>query len=358
MIFELVQDNFVAVSMTLFLILFIRTNNNFEKRTNQLFLAAASCVLILIIEEAWEAQLALGTVYSPLRVVLSSVGYGLRPMIPYFLVMIAKQYEKRKLLLFSIPIIFNTLVAFSALFCKVSFWYTPENEFARGPLGFTPFVVAGIYVVIMLVQTIVDCRRGGLMEAMIVSAIVLLAFLSTVLESMFHLRFIQNPSIATSITFYYLFLHSNRNNRDPLTTALTRRRFYFDAQKYRSVLTAVISLDLNNLKILNDRHGHKEGDKSLIAVTNIIKRYAGPRVSLYRTGGDEFMILCYKMNEEKVRELISAIEADLEKTPYRCAIGYAICSSHTDFESACQLADNSMYENKRIMKKKEAEKKQ
>lgn len=352
MIFEIIQSNFVGVAITLFLILFILTNNNFEKKTNRLFLAAAFCVLILIIEEAWEAQLALQTVFNPLRTVLSALGYSLRPLVVYFLILMVKSYSKFWLTIITIPLVFNTLVSFSSLFCKISFGYTPDNKFVRGPLGFTPFIVAGLYVFILLAITILECRNGGLMEAMIVSAIVLLAFLSTVMESLFHFQFIQNPSIATSITFYYLFLHSNQNNRDPLTGALTRRRFYLDSKKYRTTLSAVISLDLNNLKTLNDQYGHMEGDKALVTVTNIIKKNTGTHAALYRTGGDEFMILCYKLTEENVQEMIRKIRNDLEKTEYRCAIGYALNSCKMNFDSVCQVADNIMYENKRQMKNK------
>lgn len=352
MVYEFIQNNFVAVALASFLILFILTNNNFEKRTNRLFLAASACVLILIIEEAWEAQLALGASYTPLRTVLSAIGYSLRPLIPYFLVLMVKNHTKARILLYSIPVAFNILVSFSALFCKISFWYTPDNQFERGPLGITPFVVAGLYIIVLLAITLLECKNGGLMEAMIVSAIVLLAFISTVMESLFHFQFIQNPSIATSIIFYYLFLHSNRNNRDSLTGALTRRRFYLDAEKRRSALSAVVSLDLNDLKVLNDKFGHVEGDRALVAITDIIKKYTGARVSLYRVGGDEFMILCYKMGEEKVQEMITKIRADLEKTKYRCAIGYAVYSYQKEFDHVCQEADNGMYEDKRQMKGK------
>lgn len=182
MVFELIQSNFVAVAMMLFLILFIMTNNNFEKKTNRLFLAAALCVLILIVEEAWEAQLALAPAFEPLRIPLSALGYLLRPMIPYLLMMMVRQYTKVQAILLAVPIVFNTFVSFSALFCGVSFSYSADNEFVRGPLGLTPFIVAGIYIIILLVLTMQECKNGGLMEAMIVSAIVLLAFTSTIME--------------------------------------------------------------------------------------------------------------------------------------------------------------------------------
>lgn len=350
MLFELVQNNFVAVAITLFLILFILTNNNFERKTNLLFLAAACCVLILIIEEAWEAQLALRAAYAPLRVVLSAIGYSLRPLVAYFLVIMAKRFTGAGLVLLTAPAVCNVLVSFSALFCALAFSYTADNQFVRGPLGLTPFVVAGFYVVVLLVLTIRASGNGGRMEALIVSAIVLLAFMATVMEALFGFRFIQNPSIATSITFYYLFLHSNRSNRDPLTGALTRRRFYLDANKHPATLSAVISLDLNDLKTLNDQYGHVEGDKALAAVSGIIKAHTGTQAVLYRTGGDEFMILCRKLSEENVRQMISEIRAGLEKTKYRCAIGYALYSHQMNFDAVCQMADKIMYENKRQMK--------
>lgn len=350
MAFEIIQQNFIGATTALFLILFIITNNNFEKKINRLFLAAATCVLLLIIEEAWEFQLAKQPTYAPLRVPLSAFGYMLRPMIPYFLTLTIKNYTKKWTFLMSIPLIFNLLVAGSALFCKLAFWYTPYNEFVRGPLGITPFVIAGFYIVVLLILTLLMCRKGDLTEAVIVSAIVLLAFTSTIMESLFQFRGIQNASIGTSITFYYLFFHSNRCNRDTLTGALVRRRFYLDAEKYHSSLSAIISLDLNDLKKLNDQYGHIEGDKALISVSDIIKRNTGVRASLYRIGGDEFMILCYKFKEEKVQDLINRIYVDLQKTQYRCAIGYALYSPHMNLERVCQLADQAMYEKKRQMK--------
>lgn len=353
--YDFIQNNFVAIAIALFLSLFIITNNNFEKKTNRLFISAVFCVLVLIFEEAWEAQLAMNTVYTSPRITLSAIGYTLRPMIAYFLVNIFKNYNKAENIWLTAPLVINGLVAFSSLFCGISFGYTPDNEFVRGPLGYTPFVVSGFYIAILLVLTLKQYKNSNSKEAMIISAIVLLAFTSTVLESIFHFQFIQNPSIATSITFYYLFLHSNRNNRDPLTGALTRRRFYFDAQSFASSLSAVISLDINYLKELNDKRGHVAGDKALITIADTIKNHTSARVSFYRIGGDEFMILCYKKSEDEIKQLIGKIRADVKKTGYSCAIGYAMCprAGKFDFDCVCQSADHMMYDDKRRIKSSE-----
>lgn len=350
MILELIENNFVGVTLLLCLILFILTNNNFEKRTNRLFLIAAISILIVIIEEAWEAHLALSPVRQSLRVPLSALGYSLRPIIPFLTMLIAKKYSRKQLALLTAPMIFNTLIAFSSLFCGISFSYSADNEFVRGPLGYMPFIVAAFYVcgaIILLFKTYKDV---GIMEMMILTAIVLLAFAATIMESRYHLQFIQCPGMATSLTFFYLFLHSNQNNRDPLTEALTRRRFYLDSENKDAALTAVISLDLNDLKKINDENSHMEGDKALYTVAQIVKRYTGLRAKLYRVGGDEFMILCYKMSEENIKKMIGMIRKDLENTPYRCAIGYAMNTEQMSFKEVCLAADNLMYENKRQMK--------
>lgn len=348
----LIQQNFMSITIILFLIVFILSNNNFDKRTNHLFLSSAVCVLLFIIEEAWESQLALETTYSQLRVLLSAIGYVLRPMTAYFLVLIIGENSMKYKFFMSIPIIFNAVVAFSALFCKWAFWYNEANEFVRGPLGLVPFITAAFYVLAILLVTIRECKKGDTMEAMTVSMIVILAVIATVMESLFHFRSIQSAASGISITFYYLFLHTNQNNRDPLTGALVRRRFYLDAEKYRTTLSAVISLDINNLKELNDQQGHLAGDKALITMTEVVKRCLHNNAALYRTGGDEFMILCYKMNEGQVQEPIIQIQEAMEKTAYRCAVGYAMYHYQAGLEHVCQIADQAMYRNKQILKTK------
>lgn len=351
MLREIIQQNFMSTIIVLFLIIFIVTNSNFDKLTNHLFLASALCVLILIIEETWEFQLAQQSTYSSLRVVLSAIGYTLRPTTAYFLVMIILRKTPRHMFLMSIPLIINMFVSFSSLFNNWAFSYTMSNKFVRGPLGYIPFIVAGFYVAVLLYKTIRERCKGGRIEAMTISGIAILTIVATLMESVFGFRMIQCGCSGISITFFYLFLHTNQNNRDPLTGCLTRRKFYLDANKYEHSLTAIISLDLNDLKVINDQFGHLEGDKALVTVTDIIRKCIYKNQTLYRIGGDEFMILCYRMNEDSVKQLIQDIQEDIHKTRYSCAIGYAMHNLQDKLDSTCQIADHAMYQNKIEIKK-------
>lgn len=347
---EFIQDNFVAVELALFLIVFTMTNTNFPKKISRLFLAAAICVLLLIVEVWWEDQLSQSAVYEPLRVPLSAIGYTLRPMTVYFMTLMTIKTSGWKFILYSAPLVVNAIIAFSPFFAHISYWYTPDNQFVRGPLWITPFIVSGFYIFALFIQVMKTNRKCGAVETMIVAALVLSAFLSTIIESALGVRSIQNPTIAASLIFYYLFLHSSQSNRDSLTGIWVRRRFYLDAERRRATISAVVSIDLNDLKKINDQFGHMAGDKALVVVADTIRKSVNFRSALYRTGGDEFMILCHKMSEESVQAMIADIRSRLEETEYRCAIGYAMCTPDCNFDHVCQVADDIMYENKRLIK--------
>ena len=115
-------------------------------------------------------------------------------------------------------------------------------------------------------------------------------------------------------------------------------------------LTAVISIDLNDLKRLNDENGHAAGDTALCTIVACIQNILPRGCHLYRTGGDEFMILCSQVSKDDVPALIDHMRKELSKTPYCCAIGFATPDADEDFEHICSIADAAMYANKKQLK--------
>lgn len=118
-------------------------------------------------------------------------------------------------------------------------------------------------------------------------------------------------------------------------------------------LTAVISIDLNNLKRLNDENGHAAGDTALCTIVACIQNILPRGCHLYRTDGDEFMILCSRVSKDDVPALIDHMRRELSKTPYCCAIGFATPDADEDFEHICSIADAAMYANKKQLKGEE-----
>ena len=125
-------------------------------------------------------------------------------------------------------------------------------------------------------------------------------------------------------------------------------------------LIAVINI--NNLKIVNDTYGHEYGDKLIQSGATILKKVWGSD-STYRVGGDEFVVVCFDMEEECVKERISSFEEAIdcynrknnrEELHLQMAIGMAVYNSETDKEyiDVFRRADSAMYEDKKQKKAK------
>ncbi|MCR4961476.1 MAG: diguanylate cyclase [Lachnospiraceae bacterium] len=65
---------------------------------------------------------------------------------------------------------------------------------------------------------------------------------------------------------YYLSLYVLTAKEDTLTHLLNRQCYYADSEKEKDMITAVVSVDMNDLKKINDTHGHDAGDKALKTV--------------------------------------------------------------------------------------------
>lgn len=73
---------------------------------------------------------------------------------------------------------------------------------------------------------------------------------------------------------------------------------------------------------------------------------------MYRTGGDEFMVIFTKIDMETVRITKDIVKDNMAKTPYSCAIGIAQWNDEDSLDEVCARADVAMYEDKVEMKKK------
>lgn len=350
MLHHLIHVNYATILLTIFMIIFLLSNTAFTKRITRLFLYSTFCVFFLVIADSVETWTASFTEPYPLRIWVSSLGYTLRPLgiLNIILILVRSKDINRKLLI--LPAVINGIISYSALFTDIAFSYSADNQFVRGPLGFSAYVVGCFYLVVLLVITIRYLKERNHYESMIVFFIVFVAVLSIYLEVAFAFDGFINAAFAVSITFYYLFFNAQTFKRDVLTQAFNRRCFYDDAHRNFSKLKAVISIDLNDLKLLNDNKGHASGDAALCTIVNSIKKVLPDGCNLYRTGGDEFMILCFKHEQAVLEQTVLQMKEEISNTPYNCAMGLAIVRNGELFEQVCARADAVMYEDKAKIK--------
>lgn len=117
--------------------------------------------------------------------------------------------------------------------------------------------------------------------------------------------------------------------------------------------------DIDNLKFVNDRFGHSEGDKYILTVTDVLHGFT-PEAVLCRLGGDEFMLLAQDLSSDKAKDQMEALRSRLISCNtaagnlYEHSISYGVIEVGADNAlpagDLLSIADERMYEYKRAYK--------
>lgn len=148
---------------------------------------------------------------------------------------------------------------------------------------------------------------------------------------------------------------------DPLTKLSNVARFYEELGIMEAGTTrfAVMVVDLDDLKVLNDRHGHQAGSAAIQLVANCLRRVVRASDCVARFGGDEFVVILKDADRagaqivmNRLDEMIAAEE--IPATPgERLAVSSGVAIFGEDGRTSDELlevADAAMYANKRARK--------
>jgi diguanylate cyclase (GGDEF)-like protein len=149
---------------------------------------------------------------------------------------------------------------------------------------------------------------------------------------------------------------------DELTGLFNRRRFFILTDQYLKVAIrtkkrlSLLFIDMDNLKWINDHHGHNEGDQALIDLANILKKSFRESDIIARIGGDEFVVLSEatdKNSEIFTTRLYENIKDYNAKGSRRFTLSISVGATQFDPNHAISIdellaeADASMYAQKR-----------
>lgn len=145
---------------------------------------------------------------------------------------------------------------------------------------------------------------------------------------------------------------------DPLTGLLNRRaaQDLVDgfARQHSLDGTALVMMDIDHFKAVNDTHGHEFGDEVLKRVSEVIKRVVREGDAAVRWGGEEVVIICPKTSHdgayrvaEKLRSEIKALRFSIEDVVVTSSFGVANIRQNESFTQALGRADEALYEAKR-----------
>lgn len=149
---------------------------------------------------------------------------------------------------------------------------------------------------------------------------------------------------------------------DPLLDIANRRllepRIHHELNKIhqRHRLSALMFIDIDDFKDVNDHYGHKVGDSMLAAVAEILRRYTRQQDTPARLGGDEFVVLLPNTSVEEataighvIMEQAALLQAD-HGIPYHCSLSIGIAFATREMTSATEwlkAADDALYTAKR-----------
>jgi len=150
---------------------------------------------------------------------------------------------------------------------------------------------------------------------------------------------------------------------DPLTKIENRRAFFEAASRAKSyserngVPLSIAYLDVDGFKQLNDRFGHRTGDRILTAAADAIRKALRPTDLAARLGGDEFAILLPATDKESAALVLSrvchAIDRAMQKGGWPATVSIGVESFFSPFGSIpemLQAADAAMYAVKQSRK--------
>jgi diguanylate cyclase (GGDEF)-like protein len=141
---------------------------------------------------------------------------------------------------------------------------------------------------------------------------------------------------------------------DPLTGLSNYRRLLtvLEAELRRSDRTgrtfAVLFLDLDHLKRINDKHGHLVGSRALCRLADVLRRTCRAVDTAARFGGDEFAIVLPEADRAAARRVarrvMEDLEADGEVPRISVSIGYAVFPRHAKtVKELLAAADQALY---------------
>ena len=270
---------------------------------------------------------------------------------------------RRNYIIFGSVLILNTILTLVSLIPGTNIYFTyVDGVYARGAfywfhvLVFLFYFVMDIYILVRFSKLVLFNQR----------VIFFLIFLIPVVGFIGQIIYAKVPFLLISFVFSFMILAMSvqyvNASTDFLTGIPNRQRLSIYLHRKMVTLShdgafAVIMIDLDNFKTINDTLGHTAGDEALRLAARYLKYHCPGNEFAARFGGDEFIVVVDKSSAEDLDHHIECMRSGLEQFtndnfhPYKLTFssGYFIYQKKANLSitELFTIIDDRMFENKR-----------
>lgn len=341
--------NFLNFSFILFLSTFAFFSKNFSNRLTRFIKICIALIFLLTVSDAIKTYYIFQPEFHYARLFASTMGYIIRPICAGMMFLMCSKYTNRNLIIAHVIMILNMVIVIFNLWFPVVCYYDSDNSFYRASFWFIPYITSFSFLIAILISAVMNYKLNR-RKAVFSFALCIAVTLGTLFESFEMAQFTLPTSGIICTFFFYLYMNTELYKRDTLTKIYKRETFEQDIYKYRKKKLVIATMDLNDLKLLNDSFGHAEGDRALITSVEGMKLFFEKTGILYRTGGDEFMAIFPKKTITEIEKDVQAFRNYMNSTKYRVAFGAAEYNKGDNIQEVMKLSDQRMYEDKKLLK--------
>jgi diguanylate cyclase (GGDEF)-like protein len=241
-------------------------------------------------------------------------------------------------------------------------------------IDFNLKLISMIFLIFLTYYMVIEFKKIGVVFVTILymAGMVAVAIMTRFID--YHTNAVMAFQLSTLISVYYLYTYVNRNELanqrlyessilDDMTGIYNKRYYRMKAEEEIARASryglrfAIILMDVDHFKLINDRYGHLYGDEILKSIAAEVGKGIRTEDTFCRYGGDEFVILLSNYGDpsrsrvtERIQtsiEIINARMLEKNREPISISIGFGVYPEDgTNLDDLFACADGEMYEAK------------
>jgi len=353
-----ISTDLIGIISLFFVISLARRNAVIDIHQTKIYIFAAFITMAILSLEIFDTlfQISNNIEYIGLYKIVNIVGFLLAPVVPFVLLFLNSNKIYSKIIVYSIPLCINAFISILSYTTGWVFYIDAQGQYFRGKLFILLIGICAFYYILLIISIIQNDSEYDKEDLLFLKFAFLVPFIAVILQIIFYGFCLVWASVALTLLLYYIFFRELQFKFDVTSKIKNRKTFEKEMEQCERSKenVAIVVLDLNDLKKINDTKGHNAGDEAiLISATALHDSFKGVG-SAYRIGGDEFCVICKSTTKKMVDNALLKLELLLNKENENRDIkivfahGYAIYKKDQN-ESIYDVffkADKFMYEHK------------